>query len=90
MRLLMIAAAVLISIPALAQTRGAPADGKWTAAPTPNIGAGDTILPAARASQPIEADGSTPFSGMPSGSVGANGATSANQVNGVSTPNLSK
>ena len=47
-------------------------------------------MPAARAGTPVTDDGSTPFSSVPTGSVAAGGATSANQFNGVDTPNLSK
>ena len=70
--------------PAVAQQK------QWAPAPVPSVSGGDTIMPAARAGEGVTNDGSTPFSSIPSGSVAADGATSANQYNGVDTPNLSK
>jgi hypothetical protein len=84
MRYIALLATLVLVSPALAQQP------HWTAAPVPSVGAGDTIMPAARAGAPVTDDGSTPFSSVPTGSVAANGATSANQYNGVDTPNLSK
>ena len=77
--------AMMIVSPALAQQQR-----QWTAAPVPSVGAGDTVMPAARAGEPVVNDGSTPFSSEPNGSVAAGGSTSPNQFNGVGTPNLSK
>ena len=84
MRNLAILALVLASSSAVAET------GSWTPAPVPSGGAGDTVLPAARAGERVVDDHDTPFSSVPSASVSAGGATSANQFNGVGTPNLSK
>ena len=84
MRNIAVVLLLLASLPSLAQ------EARWTPAPVPGVGAGDTILPTARTGQTIDLDRSTPFSSVPSGSVAANGATSANQTNTVRTPNLSK
>jgi hypothetical protein len=85
MRYIAILAATLAVSPVVAQQQR-----QWTAAPVPSVGGGDTVMPAARAGQPIANDGSTPFSSVPTGSVAGGGATSPNQFNGVGTPNLSK
>ncbi len=78
--------AALLALATTAQAQ----DKVWTAAPVPSIGGGDTVLPAARAGGRIDNDGTTPFSSVPSSSVAADGATSANDYNGVGTPNLGK
>ncbi len=65
------------------------ADQKWTPAPVPGIGAGDTIQPAARAGDSIGNSHDAPFSAIGSGSIAADGTTSSNRVNGIDTPNLS-
>ena len=84
MRYFVLFATLAFVTPALAQQR------QWTPAPVPAVGGGDTVMPAARAGEPVTNDKSAPFSSAPSGSVTTNGATSANQYNGVGTPNLSK
>ena len=83
MRLNALIVSVLVASPALAQEK------QWTAAPVPSISDG-RVMPAARAGEPVANDHSTPFSSVPSGSVAADGATSADQVNGVKTPDLAK
>ncbi len=84
MRYFVLLATLAFVTPAIAQQR------QWTAAPVPSVGGGDTVMPAARTGERVTDDKSTPFSSTPSGSVATNGATSANQYNGVGTPNLSK
>ena len=73
---------MVIGTPAMA------ADGPWTAAPVPGLG-DSHVQPAARAGTAASTTVDTPFSGLPQGSVAANGATSSDLVNGVKTPNLS-
>ena len=81
----------LVTVAVLGLVNAAFAQDKvWTPAPEPSVGAGDTIMPAARAGERVADDHSTPFSSVPSGSVAAGGATSADPYNGVQTPNLSK
>ncbi len=85
MRCLVIASVVLSGL-------GAPAgaaNGPWEPAPVPRVGAGDTVQPAARTGTLAPNAADTPFSGVPSGSVAAGGATSSNMVNGVQTPDTS-
>ncbi len=64
------------------------ADGPWTAAPVPGV-TDPHVQPAARAGTDASQTVGTPFSGIPQGSVAADGSTSSDIVNGVQTPNLS-
>lgn len=83
MRSLLVAMVVLAAFPAAA------AEGRWTPAPTPNVGVNDNVMPAARAGESTGSAQDAPFSGIPAGSVSAGGSTSSNAVNGVKTPKLS-
>ncbi len=83
MRLVALAVFLLTTSPVLA------ADQKWTPAPVPGVGAGDTILPAARAGDSIGNAHDAPFSAVPSGSIAADGTSSSNKVNGPGTPDPS-
>ncbi len=82
MRSIALAAFMLAAVPAIA------AEPRWTPAPVPNIGAGDTVQPAARAGN-TSSEHDAPFSAIPTDSVAAGGATSSNKYNGVGTPNPS-
>ncbi len=83
MRSLLAAMLVLNALPAYA------ASGPWTPAPTPNVGVNDHVTPTARAGKSTGSAQDAPFSGIPTGSVTAGGATSSNTVNGAQTPDLS-
>jgi hypothetical protein len=82
---------MLVVLIVLAALPAAAADGPWTAAPVPTVGGGGGghVMPAARAGRSTGPDHDAPFSGIPSRSTAANGATSDNRVNGVKTPDLS-
>lgn len=82
MRPILAVLAVLATIPAAAQTT-------WTPAPVPRVSAGNNVMPAARAGRSTGPDHDAPFSGIPTRSIAADGATSNNLVNGVKTPDLS-
>ncbi len=79
---------VVVLLMGLAAVPAMAADGPWTPAPVPN-GGDPRVLPAARAGTGASQAVDTPFSGIPQGSVAADGATSSDLVNGAQTPNLS-
>jgi len=84
MRIIVFAAFLLAALPALA------AEKDWTPAPVPGTASGNTVQPAARAGRSTGPDHDAPFSGIPSKSTAAGGATSPNEVNGVGTPSVSR
>lgn len=84
MRTIVLAAALLATFPVLA------AEQEWTPAPVPGTASGETVQPAARAGRSTGPDHDAPFSGIPTQSTTAGGATSSNEVNGVGTPSVSR
>ncbi len=84
MRTIAFAVTLLMAASALAAQEG------WTPAPVPSTGPAQNVMPADRAGRSTGPDHDAPFSGIPTGSTTAGGATSSNQVNGVGTPSLSK
>ncbi len=74
----------LAAAPAFAQQTG------WTPAPVPNMGPTDAVSPSVRAGRSTGPGNDSPFSGIPSGSEAAGGATAADNTTGVGTPDLAR
>ncbi len=86
MRNVVLAAGLLVASSAYA------ADKEWTPAPTPGAGTTGTptVMPAARAGTSTGPGHDAPFSGIPTQSTTAGGATSSNTVNDVGTPSVAR